>query len=145
MVCELMLGSLVKGLLYSLCYCCWLPQKKNVETVSNYDEVKDVITEKRGSLRDEPTHEEYPLIYHFDVAAIDYYNLKRQIQSIVVAVDGFKSKSLLDQPKVDQQLKLKERLQKYCQKAYKRVLEKQLLKLEKQELQVTCTCLMQMA
>lgn len=70
MVCELMLGSLVKGLLYSLCYCCWLPQKKNVETVSNYDEVKDVITEKRGSLRDEPTHEEYPLIYHFDVAAM---------------------------------------------------------------------------
>lgn len=45
-------------------------QKKNVETVSNYDEVKDVITEKRGSLRDEPTHEEYPLIYHFDVAAM---------------------------------------------------------------------------
>lgn len=25
---------------------------------------------QRGSLRDEPTHEEYPLIYHFDVAAM---------------------------------------------------------------------------
>ncbi|KAK9126454.1 hypothetical protein Scep_015300 [Stephania cephalantha] len=49
----------------------------------------------------------------------------RQLESeLVVGGEGQLSKSFLDLPKVDQQAKLKERLKKYCQKAYKRVLEK---------------------
>ncbi|KAK9127695.1 hypothetical protein Syun_016492 [Stephania yunnanensis] len=55
----------------------------------------------------------------------DYFHLKRQLESeLVVGGEGQLSKSFLDLPKVDQQAKLKERLKKYCQKAYKRVLEK---------------------
>ncbi|XP_023756876.1 DNA polymerase epsilon catalytic subunit A [Lactuca sativa] len=167
--------QLIENLDRDLQYAIKVEGKMDIETVSNYDEVKDAITEKLASLRDEPTREECPLIYHLDVAAMypniiltnrlqppsivtdevctacdfnrpgktclrklewkwrgetytakrsDYYHLKRQIESEVVAVDGFKSKSFLELPKVDQQLKLKDRLKKYCQKAYKRVLEK---------------------
>ncbi|XP_074301915.1 DNA polymerase epsilon catalytic subunit A-like [Silene latifolia] len=55
----------------------------------------------------------------------DYYHLKRQIEcESVESIDGQSSKSFLDLPKADQQLKLKDRLRKYCQKAYKRVLDK---------------------
>ncbi|XP_058067456.1 DNA polymerase epsilon catalytic subunit A-like isoform X2 [Magnolia sinica] len=55
----------------------------------------------------------------------DYYHLKKQIESeLVDNIDGQLSKSFLDLPKTEQQLKLKERLKKYCQKAYKRVLDK---------------------
>lgn len=46
----------------------------------------------------------------------DYIFVKRQIESEFV--DGSKSKPFLDLPKVDQQLKLKERLKTYCQKVY---------------------------
>ncbi|KAD4583994.1 hypothetical protein E3N88_21595 [Mikania micrantha] len=144
-----------------------------VQSVSNYDEVRNAILEKLIALRDEPTREECPLIYHLDVAAMypniiltnrlqppsivtdkvciacdfnrpgktclrnlewvwrgetytakrsDYYHIKRQIESEFV--DGLHPKSFLDLPKVDQQLKLRERLKIYCQKAYKRVLDK---------------------
>ncbi|KAL0418310.1 UNVERIFIED_CONTAM: DNA polymerase epsilon catalytic subunit A, partial [Sesamum radiatum] len=49
----------------------------------------------------------------------------RQIESeLVIGMNGAISNSFLDLPKADQQLKLKERLKKYCQKAYKRVLDK---------------------
>eukprot|EP00268_Persea_americana_P026628 TRINITY_DN2608_c0_g1_i2.p1 TRINITY_DN2608_c0_g1~~TRINITY_DN2608_c0_g1_i2.p1 ORF type:complete len:2201 (+),score=389.42 TRINITY_DN2608_c0_g1_i2:181-6783(+) len=55
----------------------------------------------------------------------DYYHLKKQIESeLVDRTGGQLSKSFLDLPKMEQQLKLKERLKKYCQKAYKRVLDK---------------------
>ncbi|WCJ41776.1 DNA polymerase epsilon catalytic subunit A [Euphorbia peplus] len=55
----------------------------------------------------------------------DYYHLKKQIESeFVDGTDGQPSKSFLDLPQLEQQLKLKERLKKYCQKAYKRVLDK---------------------
>jgi DNA polymerase epsilon subunit 1 len=56
----------------------------------------------------------------------DYYHLKKQIESEFVDAGAniMSSKSFLDLPKVDQQSKLKERLKKYCQKAYKRVLDK---------------------
>lgn len=46
----------------------------------------------------------------------DYYHIKRQIESEFV--DGPQPKAFLDLPKADQQLKLKERLKKYCQKVY---------------------------
>ncbi|KAL0460774.1 UNVERIFIED_CONTAM: DNA polymerase epsilon catalytic subunit A [Sesamum latifolium] len=150
--------------------------KMDLESVTNYDEVKNAIREKLVNLRDEPIREECPLIYHLDVAAMypniiltnrlqppsivtdeictacdfnrpgknclrklewvwrgeiymakrsDYYHLKRQIESeLVIGMNGQISNSFLDLPKADQQLKLKERLKKYCQKAYKRVLDK---------------------
>ncbi|XP_075520013.1 DNA polymerase epsilon catalytic subunit A-like isoform X2 [Primulina tabacum] len=150
--------------------------KMNLESVLNYDEVKNSIMEKLMTLRDEPIREECPLIYHLDVAAMypniiltnrlqppsivtdevctacdfnrpgknclrklewvwrgetytakrsDYHHLKRQIESeLVDTMNGQLSKSFLELPKSDQQAKLKERLKKYCQKAYKRVLDK---------------------
>ncbi|KAJ9554747.1 hypothetical protein OSB04_009361 [Centaurea solstitialis] len=165
--------QLIENLDRDLQYAIRVEGKMDVETVSNYDEVKDAITEKLIALRDEPTREETPLIYHLDVAAMypniiltnrlqppsivsdevctacdfnrpgksclrkldwvwrgetytakrsDYYHIKRQIESEMV--DGPTSKSFLDLPKAEQQLKLKDRLKKYCQKAYKRVLDK---------------------
>ncbi|KAK6138450.1 hypothetical protein DH2020_027825 [Rehmannia glutinosa] len=137
----------------------------DLETVSNYDQVKNAIREKvhnllyakpaflfyalregeiRGvclvssfvfnfidlvKLRDEPIREDFPLIYHLDVAAIDYYHIKRQIESEIVDSMNRKQSNFLDLPKADQQLKLKERLKKYCQKAYKRVLDKPITEL----------------
>ncbi|KAL6549283.1 DNA polymerase epsilon catalytic subunit A [Orobanche gracilis] len=150
--------------------------KMDPESVSNYEEVKNVIREKLVKLRDEPIREECPLIYHLDVAAMypniiltnrlqppsivtdeictacdfnrpdknclrklewvwrgetytakrsDYYHIKRQIESEPVdSMNGQLSNSFLDLPKADQQLKLKDRLKKYCQKAYKRVFNK---------------------
>ncbi|RDX72004.1 DNA polymerase epsilon catalytic subunit A, partial [Mucuna pruriens] len=163
----------------------------DLESVSNYDEVKNAIMEKLVKLRDAPIREECPLIYHLDVAAMypniiltnrlqppsivtdeictacdfnrpgktclrklewvwrgetfmakksDYYGLKTQIESEFVddsennnnnnnkALSHYSekrsSKSFLDLPKSEQQSRLKERLKKYCQKAYKRVLDK---------------------
>ncbi|QHN86631.1 hypothetical protein HN51_040959 [Arachis hypogaea] len=55
----------------------------------------------------------------------DYYHIKKQIESDFV--DGANvrlSKPFLDLPKAEQQSRLKDRLKKYCQKAYKRVLDK---------------------
>ncbi|PWA95928.1 DNA polymerase epsilon catalytic subunit [Artemisia annua] len=165
--------QLIENLDRDLLYAIRVEGKIDIETVSNYDEVKNAILEKLISLRDEPTREECPLIYHLDVAAMypniiltnrlqppsivtdevctacdfnrpgktclrtlewvwrgetytakrsDYYHIKRQIESEFA--DGPHSKPFLDLPKVDQQLKLKDRLKKYCQKAYKRVLDK---------------------
>ncbi|KAI3783594.1 hypothetical protein L1987_42678 [Smallanthus sonchifolius] len=165
--------QLIENLDRDLQYAIRVEGKMDVESVSNYDEVKNAIMEKLIALRDEPTREESPLIYHLDVAAMypniiltnrlqppsivtdevctacdfnrprktclrniewvwrgetytakrsDYYHIKRQIESEFV--DGLTSKPFLDLPKVDQQLRLKDRLKKYCQKAYKRVLDK---------------------
>lgn len=47
----------------------------------------------------------------------DYYHIKKQIESELVEYgDGQSSKPFIDLPKAEQQLKLKERLKKYCQK-----------------------------
>ncbi|KAL6577446.1 DNA polymerase epsilon catalytic subunit A [Orobanche minor] len=174
---ELLLDNLDRDLQYAI----RVEGKMDLESVSNYDEVKNAIREKLVKLRDEPIREEVPLIYHLDVAAMypniiltnrlqppsivtdeictacdfnrpgkkclrklewvwrgetymakrsDYFHLKRQIESELV--DGMNrqlSKSFLDLPKTEQQLKLKERLKKYCQKAYKRVLDKPITEL----------------
>ncbi|KAL6523491.1 hypothetical protein OROGR_017094 [Orobanche gracilis] len=168
-------NQLIENLDRDLQYAIKVGGKMDFESVLNYDAVKESIMEKLVSLRDEPTREECPLIYHLDVVAMypniiltnrlqppsivtdevctacdfnrpgktclrklewswrgetytakrsEYFHLKRQIESEVVVVDGFKSKRFLDLPKADQQLKLKERLKKYCQKVYKRVLYK---------------------
>ncbi|KAI4322394.1 hypothetical protein L6164_022096 [Bauhinia variegata] len=168
--------QLINNLDRDLQYAIRVEGKMDLESVCNYDEVKNAIIEKLVKLRDEPIREECPLIYHLDVAAMypniiltnrlqppsivtdevctacdfnrpgktclrklewvwrgeifmakrsDYYHLKKQIESeFVDSADGRSSKSFLDLPKSEQQLRLKERLKKYCQKAYKRVLDK---------------------
>ncbi|WJZ89858.1 hypothetical protein VitviT2T_009046 [Vitis vinifera] len=168
--------QLIVNLDRDLQYAIRVEGKMDVESVSNYDEVKNAIKEKLMKLQGEPIREEFPLIYHLDVAAMypniiltnrlqpssivsdeictacdfnrpgknclrklewvwrgeafmakksDYYHLKRQIESeLVDGGDSRFSKSFIDLPKTEQQLKLKERLKKYCQKAYKRVLDK---------------------
>ncbi|XP_034688144.1 DNA polymerase epsilon catalytic subunit A-like [Vitis riparia] len=168
--------QLIVNLDRDLQYAIRVEGKMDVESVSNYDEVKNAIKEKLMKLQGEPIREEFPLIYHLDVAAMypniiltnrlqpssivsdeictacdfnrpgknclrklewvwrgeafmakksDYYHLKRQIESeLVDGEDNRFSKSFIDLPKTEQQLKLKERLKKYCQKAYKRVLDK---------------------
>ncbi|CAI0398250.1 unnamed protein product [Linum tenue] len=168
--------QLIQNLDRDLQYAIRVEGKMDLNTVSNYDEVKSAIMQKLLSLRDEPVREECPLIYHLDVAAMypniiltnrlqppsivtdeictacdfnrpdktclrkldwvwrgetftakrsDYYHLKKQIESeFVDGNNGQPAKSFIALPKVEQQTKLKERLKKYCQKAYKRVLDK---------------------
>ncbi|KAF1884802.1 hypothetical protein Lal_00028689, partial [Lupinus albus] len=168
--------QLINNLDRDLQYAIRVEGKMDLESVSNYDEVKDAIMEKLIKLRDKPIREECPLIYHLDVAAMypniiltnrlqppsivtdevctacdfnrpgktclrnlewvwrgetftakksDYNHVKKQIESeFVDGADDRPSKSFLDLPKAEQQLRLKERLKKYCQKAYKRVLDK---------------------
>ncbi|KAK2643590.1 hypothetical protein Ddye_025353 [Dipteronia dyeriana] len=169
-------GQLINNLDRDLQYAITVEGKMDLESVSNYDEVKNSIMEKLSRLRDESIREECPLIYHLDVAAMypniiltnrlqpssivtdevctacdfnrpgktclrklewvwrgeifmakksDYHHLKKQIESeFVDGTNGQFSKSFLDLPKTEQQSKLKERLKKYCQKAYKRVIDK---------------------
>ncbi|MCO5564216.1 hypothetical protein L7F22_017874 [Adiantum nelumboides] len=55
----------------------------------------------------------------------EYYHLKNQIESEqFTSADGLSAQYFRDLPKEEQQAKLKERLKKYCQKVYKRVLDK---------------------
>ncbi|KAK7262191.1 hypothetical protein RJT34_29753 [Clitoria ternatea] len=220
--------QLIDNLDRDLHYAIKVEGKMDLESVANYDEVKNAIMEKLVKLRDVPIREECPLIYHLDVAAMypniiltnrlqlglgfrplriplrgfpwllwsntsiraacmefsgltlmnvdigngshrmikmppsivtdevctacdfnrpgktclrklewvwrgetftakksDYYHLKRQIESeFVQGSEEKSSKSFLDLPMSEQQSRLKERLKKYCQKAYKRVLDK---------------------
>ncbi|XP_022862888.1 DNA polymerase epsilon catalytic subunit A-like [Olea europaea var. sylvestris] len=168
--------QLINNLDRDLQYAIRVEGKLDLESVLNYEEVKNAIMEKLMRLKDEPILEEFPLIYHLDVAAMypniiltnrlqppsivtdevctacdfnrpgkkclrklewvwrgetymakrsDYHHLKRQLESeLVDSITGQLAKSFLDLPKAEQQMKLKERLKKYCQKAYKRVLNK---------------------
>ncbi|GJM85088.1 hypothetical protein PR202_ga01509 [Eleusine coracana subsp. coracana] len=175
---EQLIGNLDRDLQYAIA----VEGKLDVDSVINYDEVKDAIKEKLVSLRDNPIREERPLIYHLDVAAmypniiltnrlqppsivtdvdctacdfnrpgknclrklewvwrgetymakkkyilqiIDYYHIKRQIESELIQSGGTtSSKPFLDLSKPEHLLKLKDRLKKYCQKAHKRVVDK---------------------
>eukprot|EP01018_Ginkgo_biloba_P017404 Gb_06608 [translate_table: standard] len=150
--------------------------KMDLDSIINYDEVKNDIKQQLEALRDVPNREECPLIYHLDVAAMypniiltnrlqppsivtddvcaacdfnrpgktclrhlewvwrgeaymakrsEYYHLKNQIESEqVVTAEGHLPSFFRDLPKDEQQTKLKDRLKKYCQKVYKRVLDK---------------------
>ncbi|WOK95843.1 DNA polymerase epsilon catalytic subunit A-like [Canna indica] len=159
---EQLIGNLDRDLQYAIT----VEGKMDIESVANYEDVKNAIMEKLVHLRDHPTGEECPLIYHLDVAAMypniiltnrlqppsivsdvvctacdfnrpgknclrklewvwrgetymakksDYYHIKKQIESELVE-NGGKTLPFLDLPKSEQQLKLKERLKKYCQK-----------------------------
>ncbi|XP_021832845.1 DNA polymerase epsilon catalytic subunit A-like isoform X1 [Prunus avium] len=173
--------QLINNLDRDLQYAIRVEGKMDLESVSNYEEVKSSILEKLVRLRDEPIREESPLIYHLDVAAMypniiltnrlqpssivtdeictacdfnrpgktclrklewvwrgeifmakksDYYHLKKQIESeFVDGANSKLSKSFLELPKMEQQSRLKERLKKYCQKAYRRVVDKPIAEL----------------
>ncbi|KAI8006119.1 Protein GLUTELIN PRECURSOR ACCUMULATION 3 [Camellia lanceoleosa] len=62
--------QLINNLDRDLQYAIRVEGKMELESVSNYDEVKDAIMEKLMKLQDEPIRGECPLIYHLDVAAI---------------------------------------------------------------------------
>ncbi|KAF0934637.1 hypothetical protein E2562_026131 [Oryza meyeriana var. granulata] len=169
---EQLIANLDRDLQYAIS----VEGKLDIDSVTNYDEVKDAIKQKLVSLRDHPTREECPLIYHLDVAAMypniiltnrlqppsivtdvdctacdfnrpgknclrtlewvwrgetymakksDYHHIKRQIESELIQAGGVTpSKPFLDLSKPEHLLKLKDRLKKYCQKAYKRVVDK---------------------
>ncbi|KAL6634447.1 hypothetical protein ACP70R_027118 [Stipagrostis hirtigluma subsp. patula] len=169
---EQLIGNLDRDLQYAIS----VEGKLDIDSVTNYDEVKDAIKQKLASLRDHPIREERPLIYHLDVAAMypniiltnrlqppsivtdvdctacdfnrpgknclrklewvwrgetymakknDYHHIKRQIESeMIQAGEMTSSKPFLDLSKPEHLLKLKDRLKKYCQKAYKRVVDK---------------------
>ncbi|XP_026665327.2 DNA polymerase epsilon catalytic subunit A isoform X2 [Phoenix dactylifera] len=173
--------QLISNLDRDLQYAITVEGKMDIDSILNYEDVKNAIMEKLILLRDRPTREECPLIYHLDVAAMypniiltnrlqplsivsdvvctacdfnrpgknclrklewvwrgetymakksDYYHIKKQIESeLVENGEGQTIKPFLDLPKSEQQLKLKERLRKYCQKAYKRVLDKPITEL----------------
>ncbi|OEL31457.1 DNA polymerase epsilon catalytic subunit A, partial [Dichanthelium oligosanthes] len=83
---EQLIGNLDRDLQYTIA----VEGKLDIDTVTNYDEVKDAIKQKLVSLRDHPIREERPLIYHLDVAAM-YPNIiltnRLQPPSIVTDVD----------------------------------------------------------
>ncbi|MED6155492.1 DNA polymerase epsilon catalytic subunit A, variant 2 [Stylosanthes scabra] len=62
--------QLINNLDRDLEYAIRVEGKMDLESVSNYDEVKTAIMEKLSKLRDAPIREECPLIYHLDVAAM---------------------------------------------------------------------------
>nr|XP_019702821.2 DNA polymerase epsilon catalytic subunit A isoform X2 [Elaeis guineensis] len=173
--------QLIRNLDRDLQYAITVEGKMDIDSILNYEDVKNAILEKLIFLRDHPMREECPLIYHLDVAAMypniiltnrlqppsivsdvvctacdfnrpgknclrklewvwrgeiymakksDYYHIKKQIESeLVENGEGQAIKPFLDLPKSEQQLKLKERLRKYSQKAYKRVLDKPITEL----------------
>ncbi|GER25550.1 DNA polymerase [Striga asiatica] len=63
---ELLLDNLDRDLQYAI----RVEGKMDLESVANYDEIKNAIKEKLVKLHDEPIREEVPLIYHLDVAAM---------------------------------------------------------------------------
>ncbi|CAD6250912.1 unnamed protein product [Miscanthus lutarioriparius] len=83
---EQLIGNLDRDLQYAIA----VEGKLDIDSVTNYDEVKDAIEQKLVALRDHPIREERPLIYHLDVAAM-YPNIiltnRLQPPSIVTDVD----------------------------------------------------------
>ncbi|GLJ44675.1 hypothetical protein SUGI_0939260 [Cryptomeria japonica] len=168
--------QLIDNLDRDLQYAIKVEGKMDLDSVINYDDIKNDIILQLEALRDVPNREEHPLIYHLDVAAMypniiltnrlqppsivtddvcaacdfnrpgktclrhlewvwrgetytakrsEYYHLKNQIESEQVATgEGQLSHFFRDLPKEEQETRLKDRLKKYCQKVYKRVLDK---------------------
>ncbi|KAL2635827.1 hypothetical protein R1flu_007306 [Riccia fluitans] len=169
--------KLIDNLDRDLKYAIQVEGKMDIDSVTNYSEVREEIRNKLEALRDTTALEEKPLIYHLDVAAMypniiltnrlqppsivtddvcaacdfnrpgktclrqlewvwrgetfaatrsEYNHLKNQIESeqFPPSTEGGETRYFRDLPKDEQQSKLKDRLKKYCQKVYKRVLDK---------------------
>lgn len=64
------IDELLRDLDAALQFCITVEEKKSLEDVTNYDEVRSQIVEKLNSLKSEPNRNERPLIYHLDVASM---------------------------------------------------------------------------
>ena len=64
--CEELLRDLDAALTFSIT----VEEKKSMDDITNYEEVKEQIATKLRSLRDTPNRHEKPLIYHLDVASM---------------------------------------------------------------------------
>ncbi|KAL9109645.1 MAG: hypothetical protein Q9227_005682 [Pyrenula ochraceoflavens] len=64
------IDELLRDLDAALQFCITVEEKKRVEDVTNYDDVKAQITEKLLKLKSTPYRNEKPLIYHLDVASM---------------------------------------------------------------------------
>lgn len=62
--------ELLKDLDAALKFVITVEEKKLLDDVDNYDEVKQQITDQLTKLRDTPNRHEQPLIYHLDVASM---------------------------------------------------------------------------
>ena len=64
------LDELLKDLDAALKFCITVEEKKSLDDVTNYEEVKAQISQKLQILKDSPNRTERPLIYHLDVASM---------------------------------------------------------------------------
>ncbi|KAF9884058.1 DNA polymerase epsilon catalytic subunit [Aspergillus nanangensis] len=64
------IDELLRDLDAALTFSITVEEKKSMDDVTNYDEVKAQITERLIDLRDNPQRDEDPLIYHLDVASM---------------------------------------------------------------------------
>ncbi|KKY15635.1 putative dna polymerase epsilon catalytic subunit a [Phaeomoniella chlamydospora] len=64
------IDELVNDLDQALQFCITVEEKRSLDDVTNYDEVKGQITEKLLNLKQTPHRNERPLIYHLDVASM---------------------------------------------------------------------------
>ena len=62
--------ELLRDLDAALKFCVTVEEKKSLEDVTNYEDVKAEVTEKLQSLKQIPNRHERPLIYHLDVASM---------------------------------------------------------------------------
>lgn len=64
------IDELLRDLDAALKFCITVEEKKSLDDVTNYDEVRAQISEKLSSLKSTPNRKERPLIYHLDVASM---------------------------------------------------------------------------
>lgn len=64
------IDELLQDLDAALQFCITVEEKKSLDDITNYDQVKNEITEKLLSLKNTPNRHERPLIYHLDVASM---------------------------------------------------------------------------
>ncbi|EHA8586834.1 hypothetical protein COCNU_scaffold001050G000020 [Cocos nucifera] len=138
--------QLIRNLDRDLQYAITVEGKMDIDSILNYEDVKNAIVEKPPSIVSDVVCtacdfnrpgknclRKLEWIWRGEIymgKISDYYHIKRQIESeLVENGEGQAIKPFLDLPKSEQQLKLKERLRKYCQKAYKRVLDKPITEL----------------
>ena len=64
------IDELVRDLDAALQFCIIVEEKKTLEDITNYEQVKQQIVEQLMSLKETPNRSERPLIYHLDVASM---------------------------------------------------------------------------
>ena len=64
------IDELLHDLDSALKFCITVEEKKSLDDVTNYDEIKSEIAEKLIKLKETPNRNERPLIYHLDVASM---------------------------------------------------------------------------